>query len=264
MKRLRIELTIPGKHLSLKEMKGPEGGKAPDLVCDLRCRNGAMPKFRELFPASGIKTFDAFTCVISGDTASFYLSEKYISELLAEISVSEADPGSTDQFSELSKSTRINVSMSSKKDFYVYYALLRAGAAEKKMKLQGEAEADAEAEAEGPAAARASEGSLALPDKRRAEEQLEAFLTNNGTARILAAVLASGLGSFYSYCEAAACDRGNETFDFCVKSGNFAPLAAKLLYICEKTSGGELPAPLAVCVGKYVRRGVTEEPYEDI
>lgn len=124
-----------------------------------------------------------------------------------------------DPFSETG-GDKPTVSRDSKDDFRIFYTLMRTDPAKQ-----------------------TDGGNKDFPDK---------FFADNYPARILASMILSGI---YDICTA---ELGGIEFDLYVKGRNFARRASELFCLAEKENGC-VPAELALCVGRYVRKSIREE-----
>ncbi len=221
MNLMRLQLTIPGKHLASSGAKEESSGGEPDLVLDLRSRDEAAAYFGGVLGGSCRRSFEAFDCAAKGDAAFFYFSPLFLSDKLSELSGSVRCAGSP--FKTVCGVKKEIVKSSERKDFPVFYALMRAEEAEN------------------------------VAGRNSAEDKLEELFKNCLPARILAAVLLSGIGDFFSLKEG-----GSTELAFFIKTANFSRLAAELYYLVEKNAGGHVPAELAACTGRYIRDLITE------
>ncbi len=224
MNELRLELSIPGKSLSKNAAREQDIPDAPDLVLDLRCRKEAVSDFCA-FLGKNENSFrlESFRCAVKDDTAEFCFSEAFLSKKITEIASLE---GAARLYPSSCAAKKTVIKKSEKKDFYIFYALMRAS-----FEKQGK---DAEC---------GGDGFCNLFSKCR-------------PARILAALLLSGLSQL--------CEETPENYKkivFTIKNGNFARLAAELYYLTEKYCDGNVPARLAACTEAYIR-GMTEESDE--
>lgn len=179
---------------------------------------GDKAAFGAFLSGRGSISTPAFRAVAENYSALFFLSDSFLEGLIAELSDIIKKFGIS-PFTELPEGRVERVKRSSKDDFYIFYSLGRA---------------DVYAEKDDEVGA------------------LENLIRSGIGTRALSLIMLSGIYNIYDL------EADGIGFEFYIKSGNFARLAAELFCSLEKNTGGNVPGSLARVFAAYVRKGTED------